>query len=614
MVMMTTTMMMSSIVVMLLLLACCSPCHAQPDADPLLSAYYTAISRTFLTSANASSSGYVNNVLVLQSPGIVVDGTRFDSNSWKYDIYRLRSPGALQFQLANAVPYSRINFIQSGSISDLWLKFFYEYQWVDGSWEAAMCLLLQQYPSMEQFTDMRIKLLREYDALEEKKYTEYRACAAKSSIPLSTCNNARDLVDKQLQTLWAQYQVFRRRQKLRLSQILAHRALNLDTLIAAQYRTYRAQRLPELGSETQLLPFYVTNFSPANWWTWFTPEGSGARNSAFVPISITASGATGANGWAALGGSTAQASLTKRLAAAGTNVRISMEVARVDILRPWLDISMTDKQPLAMSGVLPGGWSTGYVGVANNGTFPLYTTAFIVARNINITADSWTGDPMVLLAQEPKTAQDNTDRPGTVTVGAAQTMTGPLSVQGNYWKFMHDVSIDASYSAIPSGVRIAGAQIVGWLCRPTAFFPNARMVDRTLVTRCTSSYPIPIATPDPTIVTPPTPVPTPPPTSGPVPTPGGGTGGNGGGTGGSGTGGSGGGTGGNGGGDGGGSTGGTTTGGNVPPPPPPPPPPPLPPIPIPPSTADVIAVSKAALISGASLVVVVSVIVAIVAF
>ena len=70
-----------------------------------------------------------------------------------------------------------------------------------------------------------------------------------------------------------------------------------------------------------------------------------------------------------------------------SDVEISFKVRSVQINRPWLDISMLNRN-FTIDGEDPGSWSTGELDADNNGSFPLLSTQMIVAKNITVTGST----------------------------------------------------------------------------------------------------------------------------------------------------------------------------------------------------------------------------------
>ena len=71
------------------------------------------------------------------------------------------------------------------------------------------------------------------------------------------------------------------------------------------------------------------------------------------------------------------------------DVKIHLKVCSVQINRPWIDLSALKIRNWGIPGEGPGTWSTGVLDSNNNGSFPLLPTQMIVARDITVTASSF---------------------------------------------------------------------------------------------------------------------------------------------------------------------------------------------------------------------------------
>lgn len=68
-----------------------------------------------------------------------------------------------------------------------------------------------------------------------------------------------------------------------------------------------------------------------------------------------------------------------------SDVKISLKVCAVQIKRPWLDMSVLHEKYFKIPGENPGSWSTGELDSSNNGSFPMFATQMIVAKDISVT-------------------------------------------------------------------------------------------------------------------------------------------------------------------------------------------------------------------------------------
>ena len=78
------------------------------------------------------------------------------------------------------------------------------------------------------------------------------------------------------------------------------------------------------------------------------------------------------------------------LTAEGSNLVIEFSVRKVLIQRPWFQPIILKYPTLGIKGVKTNAWSSGELGfTSNKGSFPILPTAFIVAKDVKISADSF---------------------------------------------------------------------------------------------------------------------------------------------------------------------------------------------------------------------------------
>ena len=74
----------------------------------------------------------------------------------------------------------------------------------------------------------------------------------------------------------------------------------------------------------------------------------------------------------------------------GSNLSISFKVRKVLIQRPWLQEEILNYPTLGINGLPESKWSTGDLSFTkNDGIFPILPTAFVVAKDVVITAESY---------------------------------------------------------------------------------------------------------------------------------------------------------------------------------------------------------------------------------
>ena len=71
-----------------------------------------------------------------------------------------------------------------------------------------------------------------------------------------------------------------------------------------------------------------------------------------------------------------------------SNLKITFKLRKVDICCPWMDACIFQYSSIGIKGLKACSWSTGECDAKNNyGTSPLLPTQFIVARDVEISAE-----------------------------------------------------------------------------------------------------------------------------------------------------------------------------------------------------------------------------------
>lgn len=139
-----------------------------------------------------------------------------------------------------------------------------------------------------------------------------------------------------------------------------------------------------------------------------------------------------------------------------SNMRMTWEMIAVSVQRPWLDLNVLAVKDAKMAGVAPGAYSTGALSADNKGTFPGYITAFIVAKDIEMT--------MTLSSDLAESLKKNRD---TITCGPVANGGGNsiniVERSDNKDKNTSDVTISTG----------PGKQIIGYIIQPFPCFPSA---------------------------------------------------------------------------------------------------------------------------------------------
>ncbi|WP_369211863.1 hypothetical protein [Streptomyces flavofungini] len=137
-----------------------------------------------------------------------------------------------------------------------------------------------------------------------------------------------------------------------------------------------------------------------------------------------------------------------------SNMTISFRFGRIEIRRRWLDTSLTSLRGWSTAGRRPGDYSTGEVNDKNEGIFSLLPTAFIVARDIKISAD-WGSTDL-------QRATQSTSIRSSVGIG-------PFSLSGSYQNSSSTRRFASSFDG--TTLTVPGAQIIAWLSSVIPFSP-----------------------------------------------------------------------------------------------------------------------------------------------
>lgn len=157
-------------------------------------------------------------------------------------------------------------------------------------------------------------------------------------------------------------------------------------------------------------------------------------------------GGSGSYGLWSVGGSAQHSSESTSYHMTASKFSLSAKLGVVSIYRPWLHEFIFAMNGWYVDGKPQGGISTGALANNTNSLLPLIPTAFIVARDIAITADFTSEDKQHI---------------ASATSGSASVGWGPFSVSGNY---SHSESHDTFKSTFDGGtLKIPGIQIIAWL-------------------------------------------------------------------------------------------------------------------------------------------------------
>ena len=172
--------------------------------------------------------------------------------------------------------------------------------------------------------------------------------------------------------------------------------------------------------------YYDTNMQPSNWYTWFTKDGAKdddgwtqvctcianviiiivvvvtskveilqekkyeSSHSTFSQVSAETSVSYGGLFYSgSASGGYSKSSSNSSLTSKGSKLKIAFKVRKVIIQRSWLDPAILQYSSLGIRQLEVGKWSNGSLKPDNKGCFPVLPTACIVAKDVVISAASF---------------------------------------------------------------------------------------------------------------------------------------------------------------------------------------------------------------------------------
>lgn len=139
-----------------------------------------------------------------------------------------------------------------------------------------------------------------------------------------------------------------------------------------------------------------------------------------------------------------------------SGMRMTWKMMPVFVERPWLDLNVLAVKGAKMAGIAPGAFSSGELSVNNRGTFPGYITAFIVAKDIEMT--------MTVSSELSEALSRNSS---SISCGM---LAGGKGTSISVVESREDKKKDTADLTISSGL---GKQIIGYIIRPFPRFPSA---------------------------------------------------------------------------------------------------------------------------------------------
>jgi hypothetical protein len=201
-------------------------------------------------------------------------------------------------------------------------------------------------------------------------------------------------------------------------------------------------------------PWFMTLAFPLNWadpaavanFTQLTLSSKNLNTSANSNFSSYGGGASWSSGLWSVGGGFAGSSGSTNAHMDANDLTLSAKIGLVRVLRPWLHEFLFRMNGWYMSGQGKDSISNGALKGNEKGILPLIPTAFIVARDIAITADF--------------SSQDKSHVESSFSANA-HVGWGPFSIGGSY---SHSESHDTFKSTFDGGtLKVPGMQILAWV-------------------------------------------------------------------------------------------------------------------------------------------------------
>lgn len=79
------------------------------------------------------------------------------------------------------------------------------------------------------------------------------------------------------------------------------------------------------------------------------------------------------------------------------NLSVSFKIKTVELVRPWMDMSLLDYKTITLAGAQKAQWSNGELAMSNTGSFTLLPTSVILAANVSISASSFSSESMEVI-------------------------------------------------------------------------------------------------------------------------------------------------------------------------------------------------------------------------
>jgi hypothetical protein len=149
--------------------------------------------------------------------------------------------------------------------------------------------------------------------------------------------------------------------------------------------------------------------------------------------------------WRGAAGSVSRSTSSVDIESSTTDIEIKFKLGRIEIRRPWLNPSILTLDGWSVPGRVKDSYSNGKNDESNQGIFPLLPTAFLIARDIEITANWGTTDYR---------------RAESSTSASAGVGWGPFTLSGSYNSGQTDITFQSEFDG--RTIKVPGIQIIGW--------------------------------------------------------------------------------------------------------------------------------------------------------
>jgi hypothetical protein len=231
-------------------------------------------------------------------------------------------------------------------------------------------------------------------------------------------------------------------------------SVNSSVRNAIQDAQRSVSSINQMASSLGQDPWFLSYALPTNWadpaaaanFTNLTLTSANLNTSSDSQYSSYGGGASWGGGLWSVGGSAQHSSGSTQSHMDANNISLSAKIGVVRIFRPWLHEFLFRMQGWYIDSEESGGISNGQLAGNEGGLLPLIPTAFVVARDISISAD---------FSDQDKSHIES------ATSGSASVGWGPFSISGSY---SHSESHDTFSSSFSGGqLNVPGIQVIAWV-------------------------------------------------------------------------------------------------------------------------------------------------------